>query len=172
MQNLEAKFKLPDLERARRTAESLGYQFMGVLRQHDVFFRVARGKLKLRQERSEKRAEATLIHYGREPSDDLKLSNYQIMRRGDPEQMREILAAALGTLAEVRKERALLTKQNVRLHLDAVDGLGSFGEIEAVLGENATLAASRDEVDELLDALGVRRANLIGVSYADMLRPV
>lgn len=172
MQNLEAKFKLPDLERARRTAESLGYQFTGVLRQHDVFFRVARGKLKLREERSGERAEVMLIHYGREPSHDLKLSNYQIMPVADPEQMRAILAAALGTLAEVRKERALLIKENVRLHLDAVDGLGSFGEIEAVLGEDAALAASREQVGELLDALGVRRANLIGVSYADMLRPV
>ena len=168
MQNLEAKFKLSDLAKARGKAESLGYDFKATLRQRDTFFRVPRGKLKLREDESG----ACLIHYDRRASDDFKLSSYEIVPIEDPEAMRAILTAALGVLAEVRKERTLLMRNNVRFHLDSVDGLGAFGEIEAVLDQGVDSERSRADVDDLLAALGVRRANLIGVSYADMLRPV
>ena len=168
MQNLEAKFKLSDLQRSREKAESLGYDFKATFRQRDTFFRVPRGKLKLREEPSG----ACLIHYDRAPSDDLKLSSYEITPVAEPEPLRAVLSAALGVLAEVRKERTLLMKNNVRLHLDSVDGLGAFGEIEAVLDQGVDSARSRADVDDLIEALGVRRTHLIGVSYADMLRPV
>jgi predicted adenylyl cyclase CyaB len=166
MRNLEAKFRLGDLRIARRCAEELGYTFRGVLIQRDTFFNVAHGKLKLRDEHGG----AALIQYGREERDSLQLSRYQIVPVGDPERMRAILAAALGVLAEVRKERALLMRGHVRLHLDCVDGLGEFGEIEAVIAEGDDPERSRAAVDELLAALGVARADLIGVSYFELAR--
>jgi adenylate cyclase class 2 len=168
VQNLEAKFKLSSLERSRAKAEALGYVFKATLRQRDTFFRVSRGKLKLREEPSG----TCLIHYDREARDDLKLSSYEIVPVAEPESLRAVLSAALGVLAEVRKERTLLMKNNVRLHLDNVDGLGAFGEIEAVLDQGVDSARSRADMDDLIDALEVRRTHLIGVSYAEMLRPV
>jgi adenylate cyclase class IV len=75
VQNLEAKFKLSSLERSRAKAEALGYVFKATLRQRDTFFRVSRGKLKLREEPSG----TCLIHYDREARDDLKLSSYEIV---------------------------------------------------------------------------------------------
>src|SRR5271170_4141253 len=161
MQNLEAKFKLDDLERARKQAEAIGYQFKATLLQRDTFFRVAQGKLKLREEESG----ARLIFYGRSDSLHLKISNYEMVAIPEPEKTREMMTQALGTIATVRKTRILMMRDNVRLHLDRVDGLGNFGEIEAVLGEDGDPELSRPAVDQLLRALEVGGADLIDISY-------
>jgi predicted adenylyl cyclase CyaB len=168
MQNLEAKFKLYDLELARKQAEAIKYEFKATLVQRDTFFRVKDGKLKLREEESG----ARMIFYGRQDSQDLKLSNYEIVAIPEPEKTREIMTRALGTIATVKKTRILMMRDHVRLHLDQVDGLGEFGEIEAVLGDHGDPERSRPAVDQLLSALDVNRKNLIAASYFEMLRPV
>jgi adenylate cyclase, class 2 len=165
MRNLEAKFHLPDLDRARRAAESLGYRERAVLVQRDTFFRVAAGKLKLREEQ----AGAWLIHYGRNAAGALQVSTYEIVAVPDASTMRTMLAAALGVIAEVRKRRILLTRDNVRLHLDRVEGLGEFGEIEAVIAPGGDPERSRTAVDELLRALGVAPEDLIEQSYFELM---
>lgn len=167
MRNLEAKFSLHDHARARTSAEAIGYSERAILHQRDTFFHVAGGKLKLREGADE--ARGALIYYGRESSGELQLSRYEIVLVPDPVAMRTMLAAALGILAEVRKERTLLMRANVRLHLDRVADLGDFGEIEAVIAEGDDPENSRAAVDELLAALGVGRGDLIGVSYFEMI---
>jgi len=164
MRNLEAKFRLDDPELARRRARALGYVERAVLSQRDTFFRVANGKLKLREEDSG----ASLIHYRRSESDSLQLSAYEIVPVAEPERTRVMLAAALGVIAEVRKERTLLMRDNVRLHLDRVEGLGNFGEIEAVIAEGDDPERSRPAVDELVAALRIPREELIEVSYFEL----
>jgi len=168
MQNLEAKFKLFDLAKARKQAEALKYEFKGVLVQRDTFFRVNQGKLKLREEESG----ACLIFYGREDVKGLKLSNYEIVAVPEPEKMREMMTRALGVLAVVKKTRTVLMRDNVRLHLDSIDGLGDFGEIEAVLEEGTSQETSRAAVEQLLSAFDISRRKLIDASYYEMLRPV
>jgi predicted adenylyl cyclase CyaB len=167
MQNLEAKFKLDDLERARRQAEAIGYRYTATLEQRDTFFRVREGKLKLREEQSG----ARLIFYGREDSGELKVSNYEMVAVAEPEKFRAMMTQALGTIATVRKTRILMMREHIRCHLDRVEGLGEFGEIEAVLSEEATLERSRPAVDQLLSALGIEPDNLIAISYFEMMQP-
>jgi adenylate cyclase, class 2 len=164
MRNLEAKFRLLDLDRARECAIAIGYEPRAVLLQRDTFFRVGFGKLKLREEPRN----AYLVHYGRRETDSLQLSSYEIAVVPEPEKTRAMLAAALGTIAEVRKERTLLMRANVRLHLDRVEGLGSFGEIEAVIADGDDPERSRADVDETLAALGISRGDLIDVSYFEL----
>ena len=167
MRNLEAKFRLADHARARASAEAIGYTERAMLRQRDTFFLVARGKLKLREIADE--AGGVLIYYGREERGDLQLSRYEIAPVADPATIRAMLGAALGILAEVRKERVLLMRANVRLHLDRVADLGDYGEIEAVIADGDDPEGSRAAVDELLAALGVARSDLIAVSYFEMI---
>ncbi len=126
-------FRLGDLDAARAAALALGYTASASFIQRDTFFVVAHGKLKLR----EQPPEAWLIHYERDRESGLMLSRYEIVPVADPTRTREMLARALGVLAEVHKHRTLLTRRNVRLHLDRVETLGGFGEIEAVLGEGS-----------------------------------
>jgi predicted adenylyl cyclase CyaB len=62
-----------------------------------------------------------------------------------------------------------MMRDNVRLHLDQVTRLGDFGEIEAVIAEGDDPEQSRGAVNEILDALNVAKADLIDVSYFEML---
>jgi adenylate cyclase class 2 len=164
MRNLEAKFSIDDAALARARAEEVGFSMRGTLVQRDTFFAVAKGKLKLREEAEG----AALIHYSRAHEGTLEVSNYEIVPVADPDALHAILTKALGIVAEVRKVRTLLMRRNVRLHLDRVEGLGSFGEIEAVVGEDETPEIYRIEVDEILAALEVTPAKLISESYFEM----
>ena len=164
MRNLEAKFRLDDACKARDRALVIGYRQRSLLRQRDTFFRCVSGKLKLREEDGR----AMLIYYYRRAAEELQLSSYEIVEIVDPENTRAMLAAALGTIAEVRKQRTLLMRANVRLHLDRVEELGDFGEIEAVIPEGSDPESSRAAVDELLATLQISRETLIDVSYFEL----
>ena len=165
MKNLEAKFRLTDLDRARDSAFKLGYTARGLLNQRDTFFKVSRGKLKLREENGS----AVLIYYHRDGSGPLMLSNYEIVTVADPPRLLAMLTAALGTIAVVEKVRTLLMRDNVRLHLDRVATLGNFGEIEAVIAGGDDPEHSRGAVNELLAALAIAPQDLIDMSYFEML---
>ncbi len=169
MRNLEAKFRLEDLDAACATALALGYAPSANFIQHDTFFAVAHGKLKLR----EQPPDAWLIHYARSRESALMLSRYEIVPIAAPGRTRAMLERALGIIAEVHKSRTLLMRDNVRLHLDRVEGLGDFGEIEAVLDDSAESAeqdAAHAAVEELLDALRIEATELIDVSYFELTR--
>jgi adenylate cyclase class 2 len=165
MRNLEAKFRIDDSALARRRAEALGFSMRATLDQRDTFFRVAHGKLKLREEIDS----AALIRYGRVQQGVLDVSDYEIVPVASPGPLRAMLAAALGVLAEVRKQRTLLLRRNVRLHLDRIDGLGAFGEIEAVIAAGETPELYRLEVADLLTALGIGPDKLIQKSYFELM---
>jgi len=165
MKNLEAKFPLANHADAEARATALGYTRRAVLHQRDTFFRVANGKLKMREENGS----AVFIFYHRDESGGLMLSNYEIVKVADPPRTLRILAAALGPLAVVEKVRTLVIRDNVRLHLDKVARLGDYGEIEAVIAEDDDPEQSRGAVDEILAALNVGKADLIDVSYFEML---
>lgn len=165
MQNLEAKFRLEDLALAEERARKVGYERRAVLNQRDTFFVVPNGKLKLREENDP----AKLIFYVREGSGPLALSSYDIVIVAEPEATRAMLSAALGVLAVVAKERILMKRDNIRFHLDRVEGLGTFGEIEAVIAPGDDPENSRGAVDELLSTLQIAPRGLIDVSYFELL---
>jgi adenylate cyclase, class 2 len=166
MRNLEAKFRLGDAVLARKRAEAIGFDFRGVLSQHDTFFATPHGKLKLRIQPDG----AWLIHYQRRPDSKLEVSNYQIAAVADSSRVREVLAAALGIIAEVSKTRVLLVRRNIRLHLDKVEGLGDFGEIEAVLSPDNAPHDYQAEIAGILDALQIRASELIQPSYFELIQ--
>ena len=165
MKNLEAKFRLSNQAEAEARATALGYTQRAILHQRDTFFRVANGKLKLREENGS----AVLIYYHRDESGPLMMSNYEIVKVADPPRTARILGTALGPIAVVEKVRILMMRDNVRLHLDKVARLGDFGEIEAVIADGDDPERSRGAVNEILAALNVGKADLIDVSYFEML---
>jgi predicted adenylyl cyclase CyaB len=85
--------------------------------------------------------------------------------------LRLALSDAIGVRAFVRKTRELLMRRNIRLHLDRVEGLGEFGEVEAVLGPADSNEAFQAEVNAVLEVLGVGRSDLIDLSYFELLGP-
>jgi predicted adenylyl cyclase CyaB len=85
----------------------------------------------------------------------------------EPNVMLAALNAALGMRGTVRKRRELLLWQNVRIHLDQVESLGTFIELEAVISETNDQNVSHARIEELRRELEI--ADEIAVSYSDFL---
>ena len=161
MRNVEIKATDPDPARTLELALAAGADEQGVLVQRDTYFNVPEGRLKLREEDG---AEPRLIPYRRAD----QLSHYDLVPAADG--LREALESTLGVRVVVAKRRRLLLwEETVRIHLDEVEGLGSFMEIEAVAAEGSDLERERDQLARLRAALEIADDRLIGVSYSDLL---
>jgi adenylate cyclase class 2 len=164
--NLEAKFRIHDIIALQQQAEAIGFEYVATLVQHDTFFVVSNGKLKLRKENNR----AQLIYYRRYHDQGLEVSSYQIASVQEPAKLRGLLSTALGILAEVQKQRVLLRRRQLRLHLDQVIGHGTFGELEAVVDPEAVPADYRAEISDVLAALKIHPRQLLHVSYFELGR--
>ena len=162
--NVELKALDPDPARSLAVCRELGAEDHGVLRQRDTYFRARAGRLKLREEEP---GGATLIQYDRPDAAAVRESRYRLTRVPDPDELRASLDAALGTLVVVEKERHLLLSEGVRIHLDTVQGLGSFVELEAVAPPESDLTVERANVARLQRELGIEE--ILTDSYSDRL---
>ena len=123
MRDLEFKAALGDSQACLRSARELGFELWGDLRQIDTYFAVPAGCLKLRETPD---LQAELVFYQRDESGSGCPSDYQVVYTPDAAQVRDLLCAALGVLAVVRKRRTLLLLDSLRIHLDNVEELGQF----------------------------------------------
>jgi homotetrameric cytidine deaminase len=164
--NLEIKARDRDPARTLELALALGAADEGDLQQRDTYFDGARGRLKLREQEP---GEDELIEYRRADESGARVSSYRRVRVTSAPELREALVAALGTLVVVTKRRRLLLRDNVRIHLDEVEGLGSFIELEAVAGPESDLAAEQAQVADLRARLEIGDDVLVGESYSDLL---
>ena len=166
MRNVELKARDPDPARTLALALEAGAEDLGEITQRDSYFSGARERLKLREQEP---GDSELIAYGRPDETQSRVSEYRRVPVGDAQALREALGAALGTLVVVVKRRRLLLWDGVRIHLDEVDGLGSFLELEAVVPEGSDLSAERAKVERLRGELGVDDGNLVATGYSDLL---
>lgn len=164
--NIELKARDPQPEHTLELALRLGAEDRGETAQTDTYFSRARGRLKLREQEP---GEAELIQYRRADSPGARESEYRRVPAADAPALRAALDAALGTLVVVAKRRRLLLHENVRIHLDEVEGLGSFLELEAVASPGSDLAAEQDKVSRLRAELEVDDDALVPQSYSDLL---
>ncbi len=163
--NLELKARDPEPERSVRVCEELGAEGGGVLRQRDVYFATPKGRLKLRYEND---GIGQLIAYQRPDRPAVRHSTYRIVPVLDAGKIEAALTDTLGVVAEVRKIRRLFLYDDVRIHLDRVEGLGRFIELEAVVSGDDQ-EGREGVLQELRQALGVEVADLVGGSYADLV---
>jgi homotetrameric cytidine deaminase len=170
MRNVELKSRDPDPARTLERALALGADDRGEIAQRDTYFVGARGRLKLReQETGGTPLWDELIEYSRADSTDARTSTYRRVPVADAAPLLEALDAAYGTLGTVTKRRRLLLWGGVRIHLDEVEGLGSFLELEAVAEEGSDLNAEREKVERLREELGIEDENLVATSYSDLV---
>jgi homotetrameric cytidine deaminase len=166
MRNIELKARDPDPARTLELALALGAEDRGHITQRDTYFTGARGRLKLREQDP---GPAELIQYRRPDEGRAHTSEYRRVPVAEAEALREALDAAHGTLVVVDKRRRLLTWEGVRIHLDEVEGLGSFLELEAVAAEQSDLSHERAKVARLRAELRIADADLVAESYSDLL---
>jgi adenylate cyclase class 2 len=184
--NIEIKARCTNPARAQATLLALGARFVGPDHQTDTYFRVPTGRLKLR----EGQIENNLIFYARADQEGPKRSDVILYGTRPGSELKPLLDAALGTLVVVEKRREIYfvevsdidlpddpaaarrarDRENVKVHLDTVTGLGSFVEIEAIdldgsLGPSLLDAQCR----RLMARLDIADSDLVAASYSDLL---
>jgi adenylate cyclase len=164
--NVEIKARLSDFDKTMRKARQISERGPVVLRQEDFFFRCGSGRLKLRVFADQS---AELIAYARDDTRGPKASDYVISPVSDPATMRQVLERSLGVGSVVRKTRHLFLTGRTRIHLDQVDGLGEFLELEVVLrpGEQESMGVA--EARDLMTQLAVCQDALIDRAYVDLV---
>ncbi len=169
MRNLEIKARIDDPAAARRVAQGLAAKHLGVEQQVDTYFACRHGRLKLRQIDS---LSAELVWYCRPDELGPKPSEYVRVPVADPESLKAALSAALGVVGVVRKRREVFLVENVRIHLDEVDGLGMFLELEAVLDPQGDPQGAERTAQELLGrllgAFELGSESLVSRSYSEL----
>jgi predicted adenylyl cyclase CyaB len=92
------------------------------------------------------------------------------VRTAEPDRLRGLLAAACGIIGVVRKHRIVRLVGRTRVHLDEVEGLGRFIELEVVLEGDEPMEQGVAEAHDLMAALGIREDQLVPHAYVDLLR--
>lgn len=166
LRNLELKARDRDPTRSLGVCECLGAEDKGTLVQRDTYFKVHRGRLKLREEPG---VEAHLIAYERPDLPDQKESHYRIVPTRNPDELRAALSVALGIWIVVSKARRLFILDGIRIHLDHVDQLGDFIEFEGVIANEGDRGRYDGRWSGLRTAFGIRDDDLLRRSYSDLL---
>ncbi len=163
--NVELKGYDPDPAATLAAALAHGAADAGVLEQRDTYFAARTGRLKLR----EGHGGAQLIAYARADEAAARESGYHLVDVPDPAALAASLDAAFGTTVVVRKQRRLLLHDGVRIHLDEVEGLGSFLELEAVV-EGDAIDDAHAKVTRLREVLGFSDERVVAEGYAQLLQ--
>jgi adenylate cyclase class IV len=164
--NVEIKARLADAHALRERLFALTGMPGRELLQDDTFFACSQGRLKLRQFAD---GSAELIHYQRADDPAARLSDYVRCAVTDAASLREALARAHGISGRVRKRRLLWLIGPTRVHVDAVEGLGDFIELEVVLQEQQSFADGAAIAEALLAELGLAGAPRLARAYVDLL---
>ncbi len=164
--NIEIKARTHRQDAIRDWLSAHDAEYRGTDFQTDTYFYVDEGRLKLRQGNIEN----NLIFYLRNDQAGPKGSEVHLSKVGDGDAMLQVLSEALGVMQTVRKEREIYFIQNVKFHLDQLEGLGQFVEIEAIdldgtIGEDRL----RMQCDHYLDAFHIQEEDLLTGSYSDMV---
>lgn len=164
--NVEFKAHCENPEKVREILAYEGADYKGRDHQVDVYFNVPNGRLKLRKGNIEN----SLIGYQREDIAGSKQSNVHLLRTEPGTPLEEILTTTLGVKVVVDKQRDIYFIGNVKFHVDEVQGLGSFVEVEAIdLEGNIGREKLQQQCNQYKTMLEIRDEDLIAKSYSDLL---
>ena len=164
--NIEIKARVDDFTALKARVESLSDQPLRIIPQEDTFFNTDKGRLKLRLLAPD---QGYLIYYERPNQDGPKRSDYYLSKTEEPETLKNVLTLALGVRGVVRKTRHLYMVGQTRIHLDEVEGLGHFMELEVVMQAGQSEAEGQSIAENLMRRLGVREDALLEGAYMDLL---
>lgn len=162
--NLEIKIKLEKASHINSIRNSLNMYSRSVEKQIDIYYKVKKGRLKLRIINDK---EGSLILYNRAETKGKRISHYIISKTKDFLELDFILSRQFEILVRVIKKREIFISENIRVHLDKVSGLGNFLEIEIIYGK---LINAKKQMKELITLLNLDEKKFIKNSYSDMLK--
>lgn len=160
--NLEIKVQLKSHKDVKEILNKNKIRFKELLNQKDIYYKVNRGILKLRIENDTQ----TLIFYDRNEKSKKRWSDYYLLDLSSTD-ANKYLKRFLDVMVIVKKRRELYLYKNTRIHLDYVQGLGYFLELETRVINGLNDAEKR--FNYLLDLLELRSKKEIRASYKDLL---
>lgn len=164
--NVEIKARIESVEALMPRAAALADQGPIEIVQDDTFFTCASGRLKLRAFSA---TDGQLIFYRRPDQAGPKESFFLISPTSSPETLREALTFAYGQAGRVRKRRTLFLVGRTRIHLDRVENLGDFLELEIVMADGEAAETGVAVAHDLLAKLGIAPSQLVERAYVDLL---
>ncbi|MFY3064981.1 class IV adenylate cyclase [Achromobacter xylosoxidans] len=164
--NIEIKARVASPAAVESLAAALSGKEPVAIAQDDTFFACPDGRLKLRAFSD---GTGELIFYRRADDTGPKESFYVISPTSSPDTLRDALGLAYGVIGRVRKQRLLFMAGRTRIHLDRVEGLGEFLELEVVLRDGESAEAGMAEARELLASLRIAPEQLVSGAYLDLL---
>ncbi len=167
--NVEIKARTNRSSEIRNFLLKHNAEFKGIDEQVDTYFNVPNGRLKLRQGNIEN----NLIFYNRPNKSGPKQSDFELLKVDDGNSLRSMLEKAIGIKIVVAKKREIYFIENVKFHLDSLDGLGTFVEIEAS-NKNNKIETEKlyQQCEYYIKQLSIQDEDLINISYSDMLMEV
>lgn len=165
--NIEIKARCNDASFIRQFLIEHMAECRGTDEQTDTYFNTGNGRLKLRQGNIEN----SLIFYNRENIAAPKMSQVNLFQvNHDSNLLKQILINANGIKVVVKKKREIWFIDNVKFHIDEVEGLGSFVEIEAIDKDGSLgLEKIKEQCDHYLQQLNIKEEQLLTHSYSDLL---
>jgi predicted adenylyl cyclase CyaB len=163
--NVEIKARARDYEAIRKKMAGMTDAPPVHLDQEDTFFNAPSGRLKLRIANGQ----GELITYERPDTPGPKHADYFVYPVVNADGLKRILTRSLGVRGAITKQRLLFLKGTTRLHLDRVERLGDFVEIEIVIDNTESVEAGRGEAEALMAELGIDTGDLIETAYIDLL---
>ncbi|KAK4886451.1 hypothetical protein RN001_002722 [Aquatica leii] len=169
MRNIEIKAKVRDLTNLLSKAEHVSNSKGCIINQYDTFYKVPQGRLKLRKFES---GDSELIFYERPDAEGPKMSSYEkcCIKSIETDALSNVLGKALGFDGTVKKTRHLFMVEKTRIHVDIVEGLGTFMELEVALGPNESIEEGEIIARLLMKKLGIDTEDLLAGAYSDMLK--
>jgi len=165
---VELKAKVEDHNRLRQELQHLQAHLSGIHHQVDTYYKVPEGRLKLRETEGKEKAE--LIYYERDDAKGPKESTVFILRIRKPENFKTLFDIILKKKIVVDKRREIYDYRGTQIHLDVVEGLGQFVELERKTPASIEdIRKSKKDLEELIRRLGIEKRNLVSESYSDLI---
>ncbi len=165
-ENIEIKSKCNNTEKIKKILEKLNARFIGIDYQIDTYFNVKNGRLKLR----EGNIENALIFYKRENIKQNKYSEVILYPTKNSKALKQILTETMGVKIIVKKQREIYFIENVKFHIDKIDNLGEFIEIEAQNSNGKyNISQLKAQCDYYIKLFDLKKENFIETSYSDLL---
>ena len=167
-QNFEIKARYDKLDFAEKQAVSIGADLLGIDHQTDTYFTTRMGRFKLRNTTL---SQPYLIPYLRSSEKDIKLSRYEKIPVENPESVKYLFTQLLGRELEIRKKRKIYIFENVRIHLDEVEELGTFIELESVFDpDKSDERLEKKKINRLMELFEINNDSLLSLSYYELIR--
>lgn len=163
--NLELKVKLKSFNPVRKLLGEINAEYIGILKQTDLYYKTAGNLLKLRIENGEQ----SIIKYLRDEKSRDRFSSYQCLKFSSGDAA-ELFNNVFDIEAIVNKKRYIYMYNDTRIHLDSVKGLGYFLELETLVLNGK--ADARKRYKDIFELLKLDKYEEFRKSYRDLIMSI